>query len=115
MSLCYYRANPRNFNFDNLGNAMLALFEVLSLEGWLEVRDVIIERVGPVSTTRQTDRPANRQTDGWMDGRTDRHLCTDTYIHTYLYIHITYMHTFMEVHACTHIHTDKHTYKKYHT
>lgn len=27
---------------------MLALFEVLSLEGWLEVRDVIIERVGPV-------------------------------------------------------------------
>lgn len=28
---------------------MLALFEVLSLEGWLEVRDVIIARVGPVS------------------------------------------------------------------
>ena len=44
-----FRANPRNFNFDNIGNAMLALFEVLSLEGWLEVRDVIIERVGPVS------------------------------------------------------------------
>ncbi|XP_013387130.1 sodium leak channel non-selective protein-like, partial [Lingula anatina] len=39
-------ANPRNFNFDNIGNAMLALFEVLSLEGWLEIRDVIIERVG---------------------------------------------------------------------
>ncbi|XP_059160576.1 sodium leak channel NALCN-like isoform X2 [Physella acuta] len=39
--------NPRNFNFDNIGNAMLALFEVLSLEGWLEVRDVIIDRVGP--------------------------------------------------------------------
>lgn len=38
-------ANPRNFNFDNIGNAMQALFEVLSLEGWLEVRDVIIERV----------------------------------------------------------------------
>ena len=38
-------ANPRNFNFDNIGNAMLALFEVLSLEGWLEVRDVIIDRV----------------------------------------------------------------------
>ena len=46
-----FRANPRNFNFDNIGNAMLALFEVLSLEGWLEVRDVIIERVGPVSVT----------------------------------------------------------------
>jgi hypothetical protein len=29
---------------------MLALFEVLSLEGWLEVRDVIIQRVGAVST-----------------------------------------------------------------
>lgn len=42
------RANPRNFNFDNVGNAMLALFEVLSLKGWVEVRDVIIHRVGPV-------------------------------------------------------------------
>ncbi|MGH0151759.1 UNVERIFIED_CONTAM: hypothetical protein FKN15_023178 [Acipenser sinensis] len=40
-------ANPRNFNFDNVGNAMLALFEVLSLKGWVEVRDVIIHRVGP--------------------------------------------------------------------
>uniref|UniRef100_A0AAZ3S6U9 Ion transport domain-containing protein n=1 Tax=Oncorhynchus tshawytscha TaxID=74940 RepID=A0AAZ3S6U9_ONCTS len=43
-------ANPRNFNFDNVGNAMLALFEVLSLKGWVEVRDVIIHRVGPVHT-----------------------------------------------------------------
>lgn len=40
------RANPRNFNFDNIGNAMLALFECLTLEGWLEVRDAIIDRVG---------------------------------------------------------------------
>ena len=40
-------SNPRNFNFDNIGNAMLTLFEVLSLEGWLEVRDVINERVSP--------------------------------------------------------------------
>jgi len=47
----FYRANPHNFNFDNIGNAMLALFEVLSLEGWLEVRDVIIERVRPVCTS----------------------------------------------------------------
>ncbi|KAK7489326.1 hypothetical protein BaRGS_00019434, partial [Batillaria attramentaria] len=39
-------SNPHNFNFDNIQNAMLALFEVLSLEGWLEVRDVIIKRVG---------------------------------------------------------------------
>ncbi|CAM9262063.1 unnamed protein product, partial [Lampetra planeri] len=41
-------ANPRNFNFDNVGSAMLALFEVLSLKGWVEVRDVIIQRVGPM-------------------------------------------------------------------
>ena len=47
--ITFHRSNPRNFNFDNVGNAMLALFEVLSLEGWLEVRDVIIERVGSVS------------------------------------------------------------------
>ena len=30
-------ANPYNFNFDSIGGSMLALFEVLSLEGWLEV------------------------------------------------------------------------------
>ncbi|KAK3094316.1 hypothetical protein FSP39_000242 [Pinctada imbricata] len=40
-------SNPHNFNFDRISNAMLAMFEVLSLEGWLEVRDVI-ERVDPV-------------------------------------------------------------------
>ena len=45
------RTNPHNFNFDNIHNAMLALFEVLSLEGWLEVRDIIISRVGAVSST----------------------------------------------------------------
>lgn len=48
--MSFLRANPRNFNFDNVGNAMLALFEVLSLKGWVEVRDVIIHRVGPVLT-----------------------------------------------------------------
>ena len=42
-------SNPYNFDFDSIGNSMLALFEVLSLEGWLEVRDVIIERMGAVS------------------------------------------------------------------
>ena len=41
-------ANPYNFNFDSIGIAMLTLFEVLSLEGWLEVRDVIIDRMGAV-------------------------------------------------------------------
>jgi len=42
---CVWR-NPRNFNFDNLPNALLALFEVLSLEGWTEVRDILEQRVG---------------------------------------------------------------------
>jgi hypothetical protein len=44
-----FRANPHNFNFDYIGSAMLALFEVLSLEGWLEIRDIIMDRMGPVS------------------------------------------------------------------
>ncbi|KAJ8310369.1 hypothetical protein KUTeg_012234 [Tegillarca granosa] len=48
-------ANPYNFNFDNIGNAMLALFEVLSLEGWLEVRDVIIDRVGPLGQVSEPE------------------------------------------------------------
>ena len=43
------RANPRRFNFDKIGNAMLALFEVLSFKGWLDIRDVLIKRLGPVS------------------------------------------------------------------
>ncbi|XP_023229790.1 sodium leak channel non-selective protein-like [Centruroides sculpturatus] len=41
-------ANPRRFNFDNVGNAMLALFEVLSFKGWLDIRDVLLQRLGPV-------------------------------------------------------------------
>ncbi|XP_046981144.1 sodium leak channel non-selective protein [Schistocerca americana] len=41
-------ANPRRFNFDNIGDAMLALFEVLSFKGWLDVRDVLIKQLGPV-------------------------------------------------------------------
>lgn len=40
-------ANPRRFNFDNIGDAMLTLFEVLSFKGWLDVRDVLIKAVGP--------------------------------------------------------------------
>ena len=44
------RANPRNFDFDNLANALLALFEVLSLEGWLEVRDIVLKEVHWVRT-----------------------------------------------------------------
>ncbi|GBO04162.1 Sodium leak channel non-selective protein [Araneus ventricosus] len=41
-------ANPRRFNFDNIGNAMLALFEVLSFKGWLDIRDVLLQRLGTV-------------------------------------------------------------------
>ncbi|KAJ3664869.1 hypothetical protein Zmor_000408 [Zophobas morio] len=40
-------ANPRRFNFDNIGDAMLTLFEVLSFKGWLDVRDVLIKALGP--------------------------------------------------------------------
>ena len=39
--------NPRNFDFDDVIHAFLALFEVLSLEGWLEIRDVIKAVVTP--------------------------------------------------------------------
>ena len=42
-------STPRNFHFETIGGAMLALFEVLSLKGWVEVRDVIVTRMGPVS------------------------------------------------------------------
>nr|CAI5841324.1 unnamed protein product [Callosobruchus analis] len=41
-------ANPRRFNFDNIGDAMLTLFEVLSFKGWLDVRDVLIKNLGLV-------------------------------------------------------------------
>ncbi|QQP31704.1 Sodium leak channel non-selective protein [Caligus rogercresseyi] len=39
--------NPRRFNFDNIGTSMLALFEVLSFKGWVDLRDVIIAKMGP--------------------------------------------------------------------
>ena len=39
--------NPRRFNFDNIGAAMLALFEVLSYKGWVDLRDVIVAKMGP--------------------------------------------------------------------
>ena len=38
--------NPRSFNFDNMGNALLALLEILSLEGWTDVRDIIEDELG---------------------------------------------------------------------
>ncbi|KAL7048988.1 hypothetical protein ACKWTF_003558 [Chironomus riparius] len=41
-------ANPRRFNFDSIGDAMLALFEVLSFKGWLDVRDILIKMLGPM-------------------------------------------------------------------
>lgn len=41
-------ANPRRFNFDNIGDAMLTLFEVLSFKGWLDVRDILIKTLGPI-------------------------------------------------------------------
>lgn len=31
---------------------MLTLFEVLSFKGWLDVRDVLIKALGPVSNTK---------------------------------------------------------------
>ncbi len=39
--------NPRRFNFDNIGASMLALFEVLSFKGWVDLRDVILHKMGP--------------------------------------------------------------------
>ncbi|VDL70562.1 unnamed protein product [Nippostrongylus brasiliensis] len=39
--------NPRNFNFDHVGNAMLALFETLSYKGWNVIRDILWSRQGP--------------------------------------------------------------------
>ena len=39
-------SNPKTFNFDTMSNAMLALLEMLSLEGWTKVRD-ILEDVSP--------------------------------------------------------------------
>lgn len=42
-----FRTNPRNFNFDHIGSAMLALFETLSYKGWNVIRDILWARQGP--------------------------------------------------------------------
>ena len=39
-------SNPQNFNFDHVGNAMLALFETLSYKGWNVIRDILWMRRG---------------------------------------------------------------------
>uniref|UniRef100_A0A183C3H4 Sodium leak channel NALCN n=1 Tax=Globodera pallida TaxID=36090 RepID=A0A183C3H4_GLOPA len=39
--------NPRNFHFDHIGAAMLALFETLSYKGWNVIRDILWARQGP--------------------------------------------------------------------
>lgn len=44
-----YRSNPRNFNFDSISKALLTLFEMLSLEGYNDYRDIIIDQTGIVS------------------------------------------------------------------
>ncbi|XP_035712749.1 sodium leak channel non-selective protein isoform X2 [Folsomia candida] len=41
-------SNPRRFDFDNIGNAMLALFETLSFKGWLDIRDVLGKSIQPM-------------------------------------------------------------------
>lgn len=90
----FSRANPRNFNFDNVGNAMLALFEVLSLKGWVEVRDVIIHRVGPVQTL-----PSNIFNQNHLGFYRSSYLGENTVIllkHFYfLQIHGIYIHVFV--------------------
>lgn len=42
-----FRTNPRNFNFDHIGSAMLALFETWSYKGWNVIRDILLTRHGP--------------------------------------------------------------------
>nr|CAD2173778.1 unnamed protein product [Meloidogyne enterolobii] len=41
--------NPRNFNFDHIGNAMLALFETLSYKGWNVIRDILWARQAKIN------------------------------------------------------------------
>uniref|UniRef100_A0AC34QHG3 Ion transport domain-containing protein n=1 Tax=Panagrolaimus sp. JU765 TaxID=591449 RepID=A0AC34QHG3_9BILA len=43
--------NPHNFDFDHVGNAMLALFETLSYKGWNVIRDILWRREGPWAAT----------------------------------------------------------------
>jgi len=38
------RANPHRFSFDDIKSAMLALFEVLSFKGWVDIREALLKR-----------------------------------------------------------------------
>lgn len=38
------RANPHRFSFDDISSAMLALFEVLSFKGWVDIREALLKR-----------------------------------------------------------------------
>lgn len=37
-------ANPHRFSFDDIKSAMLALFEVLSFKGWVDIREALLKR-----------------------------------------------------------------------
>uniref|UniRef100_A0A914VUV0 Ion transport domain-containing protein n=1 Tax=Plectus sambesii TaxID=2011161 RepID=A0A914VUV0_9BILA len=42
----FFGLNPRNFDYDHIGNAMLAMFEIVQFKGWIVVRDIILNRQG---------------------------------------------------------------------
>lgn len=41
--ICGRYKSRRDFKFDDIFHALLTLFEVLTLEGWLDVRDVFAD------------------------------------------------------------------------
>ncbi|KAG9510801.1 Sodium leak channel non-selective protein [Fragariocoptes setiger] len=47
-------ANPHRFCFDDIGRAMLALFEVLSFKGWVDIREALIKRFDDSGTALLT-------------------------------------------------------------
>lgn len=73
-SIQNFRTNPRNFDFDNLQRAILSLFEMISCEGFVEYRDVLIERVGPVSTRISLIR-LNNKAEKWICTEVTLHCC----------------------------------------
>lgn len=58
---------------------MLALFEVLSFKGWLDVRDVLIKAVGPVSAYL-----------AWLNPPMSRHLIISMFRFRFMQFTFTY-------------------------
>ena len=72
---CRYEQR-RDFRFDHTGQAILSLFEVLTLEGWIDVRDMVGDPGNPTHWVSWRNKIAHH-----MVSHADHMSCADQMYH----------------------------------